>query len=246
MRRLMFAALFVTCAATAAFAQTGAMLSPLATAVACAPPPTFEPAPGAALQIIGSQDPSPRTLFGNHDLLVISGGTSSGVELGQQFFVRRTIKSASSRARRGSQTLGWVRVVGLNERTAIAAISQICGPITVGDRLDRFVEPVVSADLTKAETAGQPDVTNLARIVAGTEDRTVSGAGDLVLIDWGVAQGLTPGARFAIFRDVGVKGLPLSSVGEGVVVSTSNSMALTRVTRASDAIFPGDYVAVRK
>jgi hypothetical protein len=222
------------------------MLSPLATSVACAPPPTFEAAPAGALQIIGAQDPSPRTLFGNHDLLVISGGAASGVELGQQFFVRRTVKSASSRAARGSQTLGWVRIVALNQTTAIAAVSQICGPITVGDHLDRFVEPAVSADFEQDDAPGQPDFTNLARIVAGNDNRTVAGDGDLVLIDWGVAQGLAPGARFAIYRDNGVKGLPLSSVGEGVVVSTSNSMALSRVTRASDAVFTGDYVAVRK
>ena len=43
-----------------------------------------------------------------------------------------------------------------------------------------------------------------------------------MLIDWGQEQGLTPGARFAIYRDVGVAGVPLASVGEGVVISTSS------------------------
>ena len=47
-------------------------------------------------------------------------------------------------------------------------------------------------------------------------------------------------------RDVGVTGLPLSNVGEGIVIAVSNTMALTRVTRARDAVFSGDSVAVRR
>ncbi|MCU1381858.1 MAG: hypothetical protein JWL71_555 [Acidobacteria bacterium] len=246
MRRFVFAALFVTCAATAAVAQPDAMLSPLATAIACAPPPTFEPASSDAPHIIGGQDAIPRTLFGDRDRLVIGGGTASGLQPGQQFFVRRAITYGSSRASRGSRTLGWLRIVAVNETTAIAAVSQVCGPILVGDHLEPFVEPVVSADIEKDDTPGQPDFTNLAHIVAGNEDRTAVGAGELALIDWGQAQGLMPGARFAIFRDAGGKGVPLTSVGEGVVVSTSKAMALTRITRVRDAIYSGDYVAMRK
>ena len=54
------------------------------------------------------------------------------------------------------------------------------------------------------------------------------------------------GARFAISRDVRVGGLPLASVGEGVVISTGSAMALTRITRARDAVFSGDYIALRR
>ena len=67
-----------------------------------------------------------------------------------------------------------------------------------------------------------------------------------MLIDRGSDQGLMPGARFAIYRDVGVDGVPLASVGEGIVVSTSSTMALMRVTRARDAVYSGDYIAPRK
>ena len=104
----------------------------------------------------------------------------------------------------------------------------------------------MSADFERDEAPGQPDFSNLGHIVSGNEDRMVVGPGDFALIDWGEAQGLAPGARFAIYRDIGVNGLPLTSVGEGVVVSTSHGMALTRVTRARDAVFIGDYIALRK
>jgi hypothetical protein len=246
MRHVVLAALFVTSAAAGAFAQADQPLSPLAHSIACAPPPTYEPAPAKVLRIAGSQDPTPRTLFGDRELLVIGGGTAAGVELGQQFFIRRTITYGTSKAPRGARTLGWLRIIAVNETTAIGLVNQVCGGIVVGDYLAKFVAPVVSADIEKDETPGQPDFTTLGHIVAGNEDRVVAGAGDLVLIDWGQSQGLTSGARFAIYRDPGLAGLPLASVGEGVVISTSRTMALTRVTRARDAIFSGDYVAMRK
>lgn len=248
MRRshLILAAMFVTCAASAAYAQTGDTLSPLEMAVACAPPPSSDNAPADALRIIGSQDAVPRSLFGNRDLLVIGGGTSAGVQLGQQFFVRRTIHFGASQRGRGTKTLGWVRVVAVNESTAIATVDHVCGGMVVGDYLGPFVAPVLPANIERDEAPGQPDFTTLRHIVVGNEDRTSVGAGDFVLIDWGTEQGLTAGARFAIYRDVGVSGLPLASVGEGVVISTGSAMALTRITRSRDAVFSGDYVALRR
>jgi hypothetical protein len=244
--RLVLAAMFVICAARAAYAQTGDTLSPLEMAVACAPTPSYDNAPAHTLGIIGSQDTVARSLFGNRDLLVIGGGTSAGVQLGQQFFVRRTIHFGASQRGHSTKTLGWVRVVALDESTAIATVDHVCGGMVVGDYLEPFVSPVLPANVARDETLGQPDFTTLGHIVAGDEDRTSVGAGDFVLIDWGTEQGLTPGARFAIYRDVGVRGLPLASVGEGVVISISNGMALTRITRSRDAVFSGDYVALRK
>ena len=248
MRRscLTLAAMFVTCVAGAASGQTGDTLSPLATAAACSPPPSYDDTPTHALRIIGSQDAVARGLFGNRDLLVIGGGTSSGVQLGQQFFVRRTMRFGSDRTGRGAKTLGWLRVVAVNESTAITNVVHVCGGMVTGDYLEPFVAPVVSADAERDETPGQPDFTTLGHIVAGNEDRGTLGRGDFALIDWGQDRGLTAGARFAIYRDVGVRGLPLASVGEGVVISTGSAMALTRITRARDAVYSGDYIALRK
>jgi hypothetical protein len=245
--RFALVAMFVLCGAMAASGQTSAAaLSQLETAAACAPPPTYDDAPDNALRIIGSQDVLPRSLFGNRDLLVLGGGTSAGVQLGQQYFVRRTIHFGSSQRGRGAKTLGWVRVVAVNESTAIATVDHVCGGIVRTDYLAPFVAPVLPAAADRDDTSGEPDFTTLGHIVVGDEDRTTVGAGDFVLIDWGSQQGLTAGARFAIYRDVGVDGLPLASVGEGVVISTGSAMSLTRITRTRDAVFSGDYVALRK
>ena len=249
MRRgtLVIATILLTCTATAARAQSGGeSLSPLAIAVACAPPPSFDDVPSNALRVVGSQDSTPRALFGNRDLLVVSGGSAAGVQLGQEFFIRRQNMSGGRWAQRGAMTLGWLRVVAVNETSAVGLVDHVCNGIVTDDYLEPFVMPDLSAAFEKNDTTGEPDFGVLGHIVAGSENREAVGTGDLVLIDWGQDQGLTPGARFAIYRDVGLGRLPLASVGEGVVVSTGSSMALTRVTRARDVVYSGDYIALRK
>jgi hypothetical protein len=223
-------------AALPAAAQGDAALSPLETAVACAAPvSTDDPSP-RALRIIGVQDSTPRALYGPRDLLVIGGGSGAGLQLGQQFFVRRVNRfgSPSDRRWQGMRTLGWIRIVAINQSTAIAMIDHICDA------------PVVPADADRDLPSGEPDFAAIGRVLAGIEDRHTAGAGEFVLIDRGTDQGVKPGERYAVYRDVGAAGLPLAAVGEMVVLTVGKSMALTRITRSQDAIVRGDYVAPRR
>jgi hypothetical protein len=55
-----------------------------------------------------------------------------------------------------------------------------------------------------------------------------------------------PGSRFAIYRDLGVAGMPLTTVGEAVMITVGRTMAVGRITRARDAARTGDYVALRR
>ena len=243
--RLVLAAFALVFAASAASAQTSDPMSAFEIVTACAPPLTTDgPHP---LRIIGSQDPTPRALFSNRDLLVVGGGTAAGVELGQRYFVRRDVPLAPSTLGRGAKTLGWVRIVAVNESTAIATVEQMCNGIILTDYLDPFVPPAPPADAMRTETPGQPDFTALARVSGGTEDRQTLGQGDFATIDWGAERGLAAGTRFAIYRDVGMGGgLPMVSIGEGIVISTAHNTALTRITRARDAVYVGDYIAIRR
>jgi hypothetical protein len=254
MRRPRFADLtlgtaLVLVAACAAAAQTDTgKLSSLEKGVACAPPPSFDGPPPRALHILGSQDTMQRSLLGPGDTLVVDGGTESGVQLGQQFFVRRLNNFGMARGRRaeGTTTAGWISIIAVNESTAIASVDHACGPLLEMDFLVPFVAPVLPAGADRDDTPGQPDFMALGRIITGGGDRVATGPGDFVLIDQGSDQGVIPGARFALFRDVGPKGTPLASVGEAVVISTGTSMSLTRITRARDVVYSGDYVAPRK
>src|SRR5256885_4872242 len=81
------------CAATPLFAQTGpapAMthLSADVIAQGCAPSLAYsKPAP--SLLVTGGQDASTRHIFRPGDLITINGGSDNGIDVGQEYFVRR-------------------------------------------------------------------------------------------------------------------------------------------------------------
>ncbi|PYR31128.1 MAG: hypothetical protein DMF92_06430 [Acidobacteria bacterium] len=249
--RILAAIALLTVGVSATHAQSPPdSLSPLQIALACAPPPaTSSGTPAGKLRVIGAQDSSPRSLFGQSDLLVISGGTEKGMQLGQQFFLRRRSSfgtAAGDRAPRLIRTAGWLRIVAANDVTAIATVEYGCDGILVGDYLEPFVVPVVPAGADRADTSGELDFTSLGRVLAGDEERLGGGTGEYMLIDRGEDQGVSPGARFAVYRDLRVGGLPLSAIGEVTVVSTGPTMAVVRINQARDAVQSGDWVVPRR
>ena len=66
--------------------------------------------------------------------------------------------------------------------------------------------PVIPAGAESDVSAGEPDFGALGRVLAASEDRNTAGAGDFIVIDRGTDQGVVPGARFAVYRDVGANG----------------------------------------
>lgn len=229
----------------AAAQSTERILTPLETQTACGPPTSLD-VPAEALRVIGSQDPENRFVFGTIELLVIDGGTARGVQLGQQYVIRRPMIQGSDRRNVSAiQTNGWLSIVAVNEKTAIARVEHLCDAITAGDYLEPFVAPSLPAGMDRDNPAGELDFSSLGRIVMGPQAMNSGAVGGLMLIDPG-GQALQPGARFAVYRDPHVQGMPLASVGEGVVLSVGPKMALTKITRSRDAIVTGDYVVPRK
>jgi hypothetical protein len=244
---LVLTAVFVGAFAGAAGAQTDRVLTPLELSASCAPPPSFG-TPHDVPHVIGSQDTVARRLFGNHDLLVVDAGTIAGIQLGQQFFIRRPSRfdmGYQGRAR-AATTLGWMHVVAVNESTAIGQVDYACGGIIAGDYLQPYAAPALPPNADRDERTGAPDFTSMGRTVIGNEDRLSVGIGDYILIDRGTHQGMAVGVRFTVFRDLGVAGMPLANVGDGIIISTGENVSVTRITRARDAVISGDYVAIRK
>jgi hypothetical protein len=231
-------------------------LTPLQVAQACALPPATSLGVPSGLHIIGSQDTIPRSLFGERDLLLLDGGAGRGVALGQEYFVRRSVSSSVySGTAKAVVTAGWVRVVALNQSTAIATVERACTQMEVGDYLEAFVPPVVPPSAVRLDRSGEPDFSSLGRVLFGADERAAGAAGEYMVIDRGAQQGLQPGARFAIYRNVerwmrdsvGAPSvaLPLTAVGEGVVVTTGQTMSVLRIMEARDAVQRGDYVVPR-
>jgi hypothetical protein len=255
-------------------AQTdGQPLSPLAVQVACAPTTSTGGPPEHQIQVLGGEDG--RTLFSERDLLVIDGGTDAGLQLGQEFFLRRPMGAGgaygskphagdgsrpmatfssignkgviSTRRESVVETVGWVRLVALNATTSLAQVEHACQALNVQDYLEPFAMPEVPSDADRdlapgVMGSGDFDFSSMARVLYGAGLRETAGVGDVMLIDRGTDQGVTLGARLAVFRDLGVDGLPLSAVGETVVVAVGEARSLARISRARDAVRSGDYV----
>lgn len=246
-----FVVLAAACAlvASGAAAQTPESMTALQVAVACAPPPVLAVVPADASHIIGSQDPVTRTVFGTPEVLVISGGTDRGLSLGQEYFIRRVVKSAENyRDKLPHQvlTLGWLRVVAVNATTAIASVDHACGDILTGDFIEPFKAPALpEGDVTAIDTTREPDFMSIGKVLYGADERRSAAAGEFMLIDRGMDKSVALGEHYAIYRQLKVTGTPLTSIGEATVVSLGPSMALLRINRTRDAVFSGDLAIPR-
>jgi hypothetical protein len=250
MRVIVLTLAAVAAAHSSAVAQTAErVLTPLEVAVACAPPPSYD-VPTDPLRIIGVQDTVRRVIYNTADLLIIGGGTDKGVQLGQQYFVRRPLIAGTDRVHPSALlTLGWLRVVAVNDKTAIAKLDRFCNAIFAGDYLEPYAAPELPANAESIDPAaetGELNFETLNRILGGVENQSSGAGGSLMLIDRGEDQETTAGMRFAVYRDVRSPGLPLASVGEGIVLSVGKTMSLARITRSRDAVIPGDYIVPRK
>lgn len=258
--RILVLALLVTAAPTA-FAQPPApeRLTSLQASLLCGPPPTGQVVPAHPLRVTGAQDTVARQMFNQRDLLVINSGTNAGVQLGQEFFVRRGIRWGMPYGARpqGVSTVAWIRVVAVNNTTAIASVQHACDAILLNDYLEPFVMPAVLPGTEQNNTAGELDFTTLAHIVVGAENRRSAATGDLMVMDRGADQRVAPGTRFAIYRDLRrplvagyrdprIPDLPLAAVGEAVVMTVGATTSVVRVTQTRDAVRAGDYLVPRK
>jgi hypothetical protein len=74
--------------------------------------------------------------------------------------------------------------------------------------------------------------------------RRIASSGDFMILMQGNAP-LAPGTRVAVYRDLRTPGIPLTAIGEGVIVKNGDT-ELLRVTSGRDAIESGDYIVPHK
>src|SRR5688572_8895309 len=172
-RRLLgtLAALGLLAGATPALAQrapaAGVTGLPAETlSLACAPSVTFEPHTGAPLRITGGQDSTARRIYFPGDLVTINAGTRNGIEVGQQFFVRRALSTRREPVTRETpatiRTAGWIKVYAVDDTMSLATVAYACDTVQVDDYLEPFVMPLVPAPLAERPKA-QRD--NYGRVV---------------------------------------------------------------------------------
>jgi hypothetical protein len=205
-------------------------------------PARAEDAVPALGTIRSRRDDETKVLFGPGDELLIDGGTSSGLAVGQNFVVRRRYPTALRYGRNrslvvmGEHSSGLLQIVAVEDQVSTAVVVYACDEMTRGDYLAPFEPtPVLVADPPGTPVFDQP-----AMILFADAGQPLGVTGRMLVIDRGTRKDVRPGQRFTFFRRSRFRDARPIVVGEGVVVSVRVDSATVRVEHATDAIFFGE------
>jgi hypothetical protein len=199
------------------------------------------------LRITGGQDSFVRRIHAPGDLVTINAGKNNGIEVGQEYYVRRMQVDRRAPLSRETpatiRTTGWIKVWAVDDELSLATITHACDTIEIGDYLEPFtlpVVPTVSRDRTK------PQRDNYGKVLVGTDRRTSFGKGDYFVVNRGSDHGIEVGSQFVLYRNKKQAENFLYLIGEGVATEVKAEMSTVVVTMSLDAIESGDYVALRR
>ena len=227
-------------------AATSPHLSPEVLSLACSPGAALE-RPPMPLRITGGQDSFARRIYAAGDLVTINAGNKNGIEVGQEYYVRRLQIDRRAPISRDTpatiRTTGWIKVYAVDEDMSLATISHACDTIEVGDYLETFKLPVVP---TVSKDRPKPERDNYGKVLVGTDRRTSFGKGDYFVINRGSDHGVEVGSQFVLYRDKKQAENFLYQIGEAVATEVKAEQSTVQVTVSLDAIESGDYVAIRR
>ena len=222
--------------------------------IPCAELPLTE-TPAIPLTIAASERGDGRLALSLGELAVIKGGTSVGLAIGQSFVSRRVdrgredyngnwdgyqgVRFGRNGYLGGLRATALLTVERIDERFALARIVRACDQVEVGD----YLEPVAIPTLPAVDATGAPDFDDRAMVLFGKDLRQIFGDGDILSIDRGRSHDVTPGMRFALYRDP-KNGTHLAERGEAVVLDVAETTARAVVIRVKEFIEIGD-TAVR-
>lgn len=196
-----------------------------------------------------------KTSLTRGDIVYVDGGVGDGMRPGRMFRVvepgdRVRHPDSGEVVGRHYRYNGTLRVLSVQETSAIAEIVQACDAITVGERLASFEpEPVplgrrppmrpVNDPPPPAELADAP-------VVLHSDAGLVSlGAGHLVYIDRGEADEVAPGDLFTIYRHNTAAEQPPVVLGELAVLSVRPHASLARILESRYPVHLGDPLGAR-
>jgi hypothetical protein len=227
-------------------APTSVRLSPEVLSLACAPGAALEPPP-TPLRITGGQDSFARRIYGPGDLVTINAGTKNGIEVGQEYYVRRLQVDRREPLSRDHpatiRTTGWIKVYAVDDDMSLVTVTHACDTIEVGDYIEPFKLPVVP---TISKDRPKPQRDHYGKVLVGTDRRTNFGKGDYFVINRGSDHGVEVGAQFVLYRDKKQAENFLYAIGEAVATDVKPEMSTVQVTVSLDTIQSGDYVALRR
>lgn len=190
------------------------------------------------------------------DVVYLDGGLAVGLEPGQILTVvepGEVVRHPLDRSLvvgRYYDRLGRVRVLSVQDETAIGEILEACSAINVGARLRAFEpEPIPLGRQTRMRPVNFPvPAEHLveAPAIVFSEDRVVSmGQGNLAYIDRGAQDDVIPGDVFTIYRK-NEPGLPPVVLGELAILAVEESTALARIVESRYVVYLGDRLDLKR
>ena len=183
------------------------------------------------------------------DIIYLDGGRARGLSPGQVFTAiepREAVFHPLTRQPVGRyyHYTGRVRVLSVQQDTAIAEIIQACDPVLVGEQLRLFEpEPVPLGRPTAMRPVNYPapaEKLQSSPVIVFTQDKLVSlGEDHVVHIEGGEDRGVTPGDIFTVYR-LNRDGLPPVVIGEVAVLSVHRRTSLAKIIESRYPIFIGD------
>jgi hypothetical protein len=183
------------------------------------------------------------------DIVYLDGGRAGGLGPGDEF----TIVDPADVVRhpltdrvvgRLYRYEGRVRVLSVQDETAIAEVADACGAVHVGSRLKPFVvEPVPSERRTELRPVNEPSdpaVLRDAPTILSSKDGVVSlGEDHVVFLEVGETEGVEPGDIFTVYRHAGNDRPPVV-LGEVAVLSVHPLSSVAKILEARYPIYVGD------
>jgi len=247
MRNRVIVAAFATLVAAPLYAQSTEVTGQwtlTAPMVMCTDlPVTTRPVP--RLVVAGPHVTDGRTAM-TGGLIVINRSDDDGLAIGQRYVAQRMradkqLFSARNEDFGDLRVAGVVTVRAIDENNALASIDFACDSVETGDMLEPYIERYLPS---VAMPALKPLFTDRARLLFGVDNRVMFGTGDVFSIERGTVHGVTPGDRYAIYRDFH-NNLPLVYVADVVVMTVEGLTSRVVVTQTVDSIEPGDIAVPR-
>ncbi len=183
------------------------------------------------------------------DIVYLDGGRAAGLSPGMLFTAvasGKLVRHPVSHDTLGRQYtyMGRVRVLSVQESSAIAEIVQSCDGISVGMKLKPFEpEPIPLARLTAVRPVSEPAsseaLDGAAVIVSSPVDLVTLGQDHVVFIDRGEQDEVLPGDLFTIYR-MNRKAQPPVVLGELAVLSVQAHTAVAKILESRYPVYVGD------
>ena len=205
------------------------------------------------LYILGSEMGGDKVALSQRDLVYLNKGSNAGVKAGDLYtlhHVAAPLRHPITGKKLGTKidTTGWLKVILVEENSACAVIEEICSDIHAGDFLKPFEKVNVPMVVRREpEECCSPSTGKLSRhVVDLAHDASIAATGDLLTIDAGAEDGISPGTVFSVYRIMYPSTpTPRNVVAEATVVAVRERTATAKVTYARLEVMVGDEVELR-